>query len=87
MKPSITVDERGVVLHVTDAAGKGFAVPLSAATVAELGLQLARAKARLMTAEGKSEIAKALGELFGKLTRKGDEDGAPKPDESGKEDR
>jgi hypothetical protein len=67
MKPTITVDERGIILHVTNEAGEGFAVPLSAETVAQLGLQLARAKAKLMTPEGKSQVAKALGSLFWQL--------------------
>lgn len=78
MKPSITADERGVLLHVTNEAGEGFAIPLSAATITQLGLQLAQAKARLMTPEGKSQVIKALGSLFWQLVGE-KEDGSPKP--------
>jgi len=80
MKPSITVDERGILLHVTNEAGEGFAIPLSTQTVVDLGLQLARAKAKLMTPEGKTQVAKALGSLFWQLVGEGKDDGTPKTD-------
>lgn len=41
MKPSISIDERGVLLHMTDPEGKGFAVALNAETLNELGAQIA----------------------------------------------
>jgi hypothetical protein len=41
MKPSISIDERGVLLHMTDPQGHGFAVALNAETLNELGAQIA----------------------------------------------
>ena len=45
MKPSISIDERGVLLHVTDNEGHGIAVPLNRETVSQLSAQLAAAAA------------------------------------------
>lgn len=75
MKPSVTVDERGVLLHVTNAAGEGFAVPLNGETVSEIGAQLARAKSKLLTPEGKSRVARALSSLFWQLVEEEDKNG------------
>ncbi len=82
-KPSITVDERGVILHLTNDAGEGFAVELSPSTIVEMGAQLAKAKAALVTPEGKRTIVKALGSLFQELvkTQPKEDDGASKPDD------
>lgn len=84
MKPSISVDERGVLLHLTNEAGEGFAVPLAPSTVQEMGAQLAKAKAAALTPEGKRTIVKALGSLFWQLVaetpNKDESDGTPKPD-------
>lgn len=77
MKPSIIVDERGVVLQVTNDAGEAVSVPLDSATITQMGQQLARAKAALMTPEGKRTVTKALGALFWELVGS-DEDGTPK---------
>lgn len=41
MKPSISIDERGVLLHLTDPQGHGFAVALNNETLSELGAQIA----------------------------------------------
>lgn len=81
MKPSITVDERGIILHLLNDAGEGVAVPLNASTVADSQAALARAKEKLKTPEGKSQVAKALGSLFWQLVgeSKG-EDGSAKTD-------
>lgn len=83
MKPSITVDERGVILHLTNPAGEGFAVELSPSTIVEMGAQLAKAKAAVLTPEGKRTIARALGTLFWQLVEEApneeSEHGAPKP--------
>jgi hypothetical protein len=80
MKPSITFDERGFVLHVTNEAGERLAIPLDMETAAQLALQLANVKAALGTPEGRRVVAKGLGGLFWKLaaTTKGKkEDGTP----------
>jgi hypothetical protein len=60
MKPSVTVDERGVILHVTNDAGEGVAVPLNA----ELVTEATNAAARLLSPEGKRALARGLGRLF-----------------------
>lgn len=83
-KPSITVDERGVILHLTNDAGEGFAVELSPSTILEMGAQLAKAKAALVTPEGKRTIVKALGSLFQELIKhpkEENEHGSSKPDD------
>jgi hypothetical protein len=51
LKPTITIDERGAILHVTDPEGHGFAVPLNAETLNELGAQLAVALERVKAPE------------------------------------
>lgn len=68
VKPSISIDERGVLLHVTDSEGRGFAVPLDTQTVLELGAKLAAAKAMLLTPEGKRRFAKGLAQLLLSMT-------------------
>ena len=69
MKPTVTIDERGVLLHVTDAAGNGYAIPLEPATVIEMAAALSRAKAALKTPEGRSVLVSALGGLLRELTK------------------
>lgn len=79
MKPSISIDERGVLLHVTNEAGEGVTVPLEPATIQQMGQQLAKAKAALMTPEGKRTVTKALSALFWELVgSEKDKDGTPK---------
>lgn len=77
MKPSITIDERGILLHVTNDAGEGVAVKLDGETITQLGTQLARAKASLMTPEGKKVVGKALASLFWQLAGEKKDDGTP----------
>lgn len=64
MKPSVTIDERGVLLHVTDNEGHGVAIPLNGEALAELGAQIALALERLKEPAGRSSffwrIAKAV---------------------------
>ena len=43
MKPSISIGERGAVLHVTDNEGHGVAVPLNRESLERLGVQAATA--------------------------------------------
>ena len=57
MKPSITLDERGAILHVTTDKGEGVAVPLNAETVASV----AKSVERLLSPEGKRVVVRALG--------------------------
>lgn len=47
MKPSVTIDERGILLHVTDNDGHGVAIPLNGEALAELGAQVAIALERM----------------------------------------
>lgn len=63
MKPSVTVDERGVVLHVTNDAGEGVAIPLNA----ELVTDATKAAARLLSPEGKRALLRGLGKAFFEL--------------------
>lgn len=87
MRPSITVDERGVLLHVLDEAGEGVAVKLDAETIKSLGMQLAAAKAALLTTEGKRLIGKTLTGLFWDLAGvKGETHGTSDADERRKKD-
>ena len=67
MKPSVTIDERGVILHVTTDAGEGVAIPLEPATVLELAAGFEAAKARLKTPAGRWQLAKGIASLFGDL--------------------
>lgn len=69
MKPSVTVDERGVILHVTDSDGKGVAVPLSGETLTEIAAKWNQAKATLITPEGKRKFVRGLVELVLELTK------------------
>lgn len=74
MKPSITVDERGIILHVTTATGEGVAVPLNA----ELVTEAKNAFAKLATPEGKRRVLHGLGRLFSELTEPEKEDDGKK---------
>lgn len=69
MKPSVTIDERGVVLHVTNAAGEGVAVPLSMQTISEIVLASGRLKSRLQTSEGQGEAFKQFAKLLLELSK------------------
>lgn len=69
MKPSVTVDERGVVLHVTNDAGEGVAIPLNA----ELVTETTKAAARLLSPEGKRRLLRGLGKAFFELLQEPEE--------------
>lgn len=85
MKPSISVDERGVLLHVTDAEGKGVAVKLSAETLTELAAQTTLALERLKHPEGIWNLARAI---VRELTKPDEStDGSPEPDTAREKDR
>lgn len=79
MKPSITIDERGVILHVTTDAGEGIAVPLEPATVLELAAALERGRAALKTPAGWSKLLRGAGRLLLELSEEdGDRKQKPK---------
>jgi hypothetical protein len=75
VKPSVTIDERGVLLHVTTEAGEGVAIPLAAETVVELIGGLTRARVALMQPKGRKIVLRALGAAFLELTKPGDGNG------------
>jgi hypothetical protein len=69
MKPSLTLDERGLLLHV--AIGEDVvSVPVEPATVRELSATVDRARDALKTPEGRSTLVRGLGRLFAELTEK-----------------
>lgn len=74
MKPSITIDERGAILHVTTESGEGVAIKLEPATVLELAAGFDRARAALMSPAGRSILLRGLGRLALELS-KGKTDG------------
>jgi hypothetical protein len=86
MKPSVTIDERGVVLHVTDSEGNGVAVPLNAETAAELAEQLANVKAQLAEPSKRWSL---LGRISRAVVREVLErpDATPDPDKTRKANR
>lgn len=69
MKPSVTIDERGVVLHVTNDAGDGVAVPLSGETIREIVVAAGRLKARMLEPAQRIETFKKFGALLLELTK------------------
>ena len=86
MKPSISIDERGVLLHVTDAEGKGLSVALNAETLAELAAQAAVARERLKTPGAAWQLVRALVRELTKPDEKKD-DGTADPDPARAETR
>jgi hypothetical protein len=70
---SISIDERGVLLHVTDSEGHGIAIKLEPSTVLELAGSLQLAAAKLKTPEGKRTLLRSAVDLFSKLA--GGDDG------------
>lgn len=82
MKPRLTIDDRGAVLHVdTDDRGNGIAIPLEPNTVLELAAGFERAKATLKTPAGRSTFLRGLGRLLLELTEPKEvtTDGTSKP--------
>jgi len=90
LKPSITVDERGVILHVTNAAGEGVAIALNSETLGELMAQGTVALERLQSPETRGRVFWNLGravvrELFNPTPKQ--TDGPSEPDASREKDR
>lgn len=65
MKPTLTLDERGLILHVTTEAGEGVAVPLKPETFAEAykGVE------RVLSPEGKRRLLRGVVQLVLELTK------------------
>jgi hypothetical protein len=71
MKPSVTIDERGVVLHFTTENGEGIALPLEADTLLEIAAAVERGRSVLKTPAGRSTLLRGLGKLLFDITDKG----------------
>lgn len=69
MKPSVTIDERGVVLHVTNDAGEGVSVPLSSQTIREIVAAAGRVQVRLLSPELRGATLKKFGEFLLDLSK------------------
>lgn len=84
MKPSLTVDERGMLLHLVDDQGKGFAVPINLETAENLAAQLAIALERLRSPDTRGgflfAVAKAVAREMLKQP-KGKSSGTPDPEQ------
>lgn len=90
MKPSISVDERGVLLHMTDEAGKGFAIALNTETLTELGAQVAMALERVKAPEMRGRVLWNVGRAVVRELLKPTEespDGPSEPDPTRAKDR
>ncbi len=90
MKPSITIDERGAILHMTNDAGEGVAVALNAETLAELVTQGTAALKRLQSPETRGQVLSNLvravvREVLNPTPKR--DDGPPAPDPAREKDR
>lgn len=83
MKPSVTVDERGILLHVPLADGSIMSIPLEAETVFRMLAALQRAGAALQTTQGKKLLLRAAGEVFRRLVETPVKDEENGPSERG----
>jgi hypothetical protein len=68
VKPSITIDDRGVLFHIPS-KDQVVSIPLSTSTIREVKSVIGRARAALKTTEGRSTLAKGLGRLLSELTK------------------
>jgi len=68
-RPRVTIDGRGVVVHLVDSDGRGIDVPL-----AEVPARVARVAGALKTTEGRSTFLRGVARLLGTLAEpKGEE--------------
>jgi hypothetical protein len=74
-QPRITVDERGVLLHMTTSTGEAVCVELSPETVFRLLETLQRAALELKTPSGKQLLKSAALTLWHGLTNRREVDG------------
>lgn len=75
-QPRITVDERGVLLHMTTSSGEAVSVALEPATVFRLLEVLQGAALELKTPAGQQLVKQALRTLWTGLTKGSGDDGA-----------
>lgn len=90
MKPSITIDERGVILHVTNAAGEGVAVALNKETLGELVAQGTIALEALQSPGTRGTLFWNIGRAVVRELLKHptpERDGTPPPDPTREKDR
>ena len=85
MKPSVTIDERGIILHLTDTQGRGVAVPLSIETLLELQRQLELVRARFQGPELGSTLLRIGRAVVDVITK--DKNAPPEPDDQRKRHR
>jgi hypothetical protein len=67
-KPSISIDERGILLHLTNAEGEGIAVPIDPEGLALLAEHAGKALLTLKTDKGRELVKDALRTLWKGLT-------------------
>ena len=67
MKPSITIDARGALLHVTMKDDQVVSIPLEPETVRQVSSIIERAKDSLKTPEGRSTLVRGLGRILSEL--------------------
>lgn len=68
-KPSITIDERGILLHLTNAEGQGIAVPIDPEGLSLLAEHAGKALLTLKTEKGRELVKDALRSLWAGLTK------------------
>lgn len=67
--PRVTIDERGILLHLTTSDGQAVVVPLEPETAFRFAAALQGALARLKTENGKQMLKTALVGLWQGLTK------------------
>lgn len=77
MKPTISVDERGVLLHMVDDDGHGYAVALNEQTLTELGGQITAALEKLQAPERRGQVLWRIGRAIVRELMRKDDDGSP----------
>lgn len=87
MKPTVTVDERGVTLHLVDETGHGYAVPLNQETLTELGAQCAAALERLQSPDQRGRLLWRLGRAVVRELMQPEAHGTPETEPAREEDR
>lgn len=67
MKPGLSIDERGVLLHVTAPDGSDLAIPLEPETVFNAAAVITRAGQVLKTKRGRAILFRGLGAMLKEL--------------------
>lgn len=68
-KPSISIDERGILLHLTDATGHGVTVPIDPEGLSLLAEHAGKALLTLKTEKGRDLVKDALRSLWAGLRK------------------